>query len=161
MAIAFILTTRGIPQIYYGTEILMTTGADKGDGNKRKDFPGGWASDQKNCFTPEGRTEAEQDMYLYTQNLIKWRNDNEVIHTGKIRHFIPADAIYVYFRYNSSKTVMVIMNNNEETKTIATKRYNEFLEKFKTGREVVSGKMVNDLSSITIPGKSVAIIELK
>ncbi|MEI7726821.1 MAG: glycoside hydrolase family 13 protein [Bacteroidota bacterium] len=162
MAMAYILTTRGIPEIYYGTEILMTTGPDKsGDGSKRKDFPGGWMGDSRNAFTPQGRTEAENDMYNYLRKLIHWRDANEVIHTGKFRHFIPADGIYIYFRYNEKSTVMVVMNNNEETKTIETRRFNEFLKKFKSGTEIISGNSLNDLSKLTIPAKSVIIIELK
>ena len=162
MAMAYILTTRGIPEIYYGTEILMTTGPDKsGDGSKRKDFPGGWAEDPRNAFTATGRTEAENDMYNYLRKLIHWRNSNEVIHNGKFRHFIPADGIYVYFRYNEKSTVMVVMNNNEESKTIETKRYNEFLKRCKSGTEIISGSSLNDLSKLTIPAKSVMIIELK
>ena len=162
MAIAYILTTRGIPEIYYGTEILMTTGPDKsGDGSKRKDFPGGWSGDSRNAFTAQGRTAAENDMFNYLRKLIQWRNLNEVVHTGKFRHFIPADGIYVYFRYDLKNTVMVVMNNNEDEKTIETKRYNEFMKKFRTGNEVISGNILNDLSKLTIPGKSVAIFELK
>jgi len=161
MAMAFILTTRGIPEIYYGTEILLTTGPDKsGDGNKRRDMPGGWASDSRDAFTAKGRTEAENDMYYYLRNLLRWRETHEVVHTGKFRHFIPADGIYVYFRYNEKSTVMVIMNNNEEVKTIDTRRYNEFLSKFKTGKEIISGTAIKDLSSLTLGAKSVQIIEL-
>jgi neopullulanase len=162
MAMAFILTTRGIPQIYYGTELLMTTGPDKsGDGTKRKDFPGGWPGDPENAFTEQGRTRAEADMYNYLRKLIRWRDSNEVIHTGKFRHFIPADGIYVYFRFNPETTIMVVMNNNENTKTIETKRYNEFLYRFKKGNEIISGKSLDDLSKLTVEGKSAVIIELK
>jgi glycosidase len=161
MAMAFILTTRGIPQIYYGSEILMTTGEDKGDGQKRKDFPGGWKEDPRNAFTAEGRTAEENDMFGFVRKLIHWRNANEVIQTGKFRHFIPSDAIYIYFRYNKDKTVMVIMNNNEEKKTIEMKRYQEFLGNFSQGYEIISGQPLDNLSSFTLVGKSVAIIELK
>lgn len=162
MAMACILTTRGIPQIYYGTEILMTTGPDKsGDGTKRRDFPGGWAGDTLNAFEGSGRTDARGDMYDYLRKLIRWRNANEVIHTGKFRHFIPAGGIYVYFRYDAKNTVMVVMNNNEESSTFETARYDEFLKKFKTGREIISGNTLENLSQITVPGKSVGIFELK
>ncbi len=162
MAMAYILTTRGIPQIYYGTEILMTSGPDKsGDGSKRKDFPGGWDSDQRNAFSPKARTPAENDMYNYMRKLIHWRNDNEVIHNGQFRHFIPAEGVYVYFRYNEKTTVMVVMNNNAETKLIETKRYNEFLKNFESGREIISGNTLKDLSKLSIEGKSAVIIELK
>lgn len=159
MAMAFILTTRGIPEIFYGTEILMTTGIDKGDGNKRKDFPGAWPGDPRNAFTPEGRTEKENEAYDYIHKLLEWRKSSEVIHSGRLRHFIPKDGIYTYFRYNSKDIVMVILNNNEEMKTIDTGIYSEFLQKYKSGTEIITGKAISDLSKITIPGKSALIIE--
>jgi len=161
MAMAFVLTTRGIPEIYYGTEILMTTGVDKGDGNKRKDFPGGWPGDQQNAFTATGRTDKENDMYNYLHTLLEWRKSKEVIHTGKLRHFIPKDGIYTYFRYNSKEVVMVILNNNEAVKTIDTGVYNEFLKDHKSGTDILTGTIIKDLSKLTLPSKSALIIELK
>lgn len=161
MAMAFILTTRGIPQIYYGTEILMTTGEDKGDGNKRKDFPGGWKEDSRNAFTRDGRTETENDMFDYMRNLIRWRNENDVIHKGNLRHFIPDSAVYVYFRFNTAKTVMVVMNNHEGTRHIKPERYKEFLHRFSLGRDIITGATLNIPHGWTINGKSAQIIELK
>lgn len=162
MAMAFILTTRGIPQLFYGSEILLSTGADKGDGNKRKDFPGGWLEDGQNAFNASGRTEVQNDMYLFLSKLLNWRKNKEVIHSGKLKHFIPKDGIYVYFRYNEKETIMVAFNNNEkESKTIETSHYHEFLGKYKSGHELISGQTISDLSSITIPAKSAVIIELE
>ena len=162
MAMAYIMTTRGIPQVYYGTEILMTTGPDQsGDGNKRRDFPGGWTSDTRSAFTPAGRTGAEEEMHSYLRKLIRWRTTRDVVQTGKFRHFIPAGGIYVFFRYNAAETVMVVMNNNEETKTIETDRFKEFLSKRSSGMEIISGNSLDDLSKLTVPGKSAMIIELK
>jgi glycosidase len=162
MAMAFILTSRGIPEIYYGTEILLSTGVKNGDGEKRKDFPGGWPGDSLNCFTASGRTPRQNDMYDYLHNILNWRKNKEVIHTGKLTQFIPREGVYVYFRYNEKETVMVALNNNDnEAKTIDRTRYNEFLGNFNTGKEIISGQMINDLSNITIPPKSAMIIELK
>ena len=161
MAMAFVLTTRGIPEMYYGTEILMTSGDYNGDGNKRKDFPGGWIGDDRNAFIPEGRTEDENDMYDYLHKLLEWRKTQDVIHTGKFLHFIPRDGIYTYFRYNDKEAVMVIMNNNEETKTIETGRYDEVLTKFKSGTVILTGTPVKDLTTLIVPGKTAMIIELK
>jgi glycosidase len=161
MAMAFVLTTRGIPQLYYGTESLMTTGADKGDGMKRKDFPGGWSGDARNTFTAQGRTDKENDMFNYLQKLLLYRKSHDVLQTGKFRHFIPRDGIYTYFRYNSKFAVMVVINNNEEVKTIETGRYNEFLKHHKSGIDIISGNSLNDLSKLTVPGKSVVVVELK
>ena len=160
MAMAFILTTRGTPEIYYGSEILLTTGADKGHGSIRKDFPGGWPGDSLNAFSEKGRTENQNDMYHYLHTLLQWRKSKEVLHTGKLKHFVPADGIYTYFRYTSKEAVMVIMNNNEETKSIDTKRYNEFLSRYRTGFDVINQTEIGELSMLTVPSKSALVLEL-
>ena len=161
MAMAFVLTARGIPQIFYGTEILLTTGDDKGHGNIRKDFPGGWYDNAQNAFTSAGRTPIENDMFSYLKTLLNWRKTKEVIHTGKFRHFIPSDGIYTYFRYSAKETVMVVMNNNDTEKTLETSRFNEFLKDFSTGWDVITGKPVAKLTRLTLPAKSTLILELK
>ena len=114
MGLAFIMTTRGIPQLYYGTEIIMEGDKSKGDGRLRDDFPGGWPGDGKNVFTGAGLTDPEKDALDYTRLILNWRKTKDVIHTGKLKHYIPADGIYVYFRYNNDESVMVVLNNNEK-----------------------------------------------
>ncbi len=161
MALAFVLTTRGIPQIYYGSEILMTTGADKGHGSIRKDFPGGWPSDTQNKFTAAGRTPAEQEMFDYVKNLLTWRQSSDVVHTGKLLHFIPENGIYVYFRYNAKDAVMVVLNNNEETRHLDTKRFREVLDRYHSGTDVINGGEIGDLSLLAVPSKSALIIDLR
>jgi len=161
MALAFILTTRGTPEIYYGTEILLTTGSDKGDGSKRKDFPGGWQGDNINGFDGNGLSAEQQEMQAFLKNLLNWRKTKEVIHTGKLTHFIPQDGVYVYFRYNEHEAVMVAINNNEtDAKTLNASRYSEFLRNFKSGKEVISNQVFHNFSNITIQPKSSVIIEL-
>jgi glycosidase len=161
MAMAVVLTIRGIPQIYYGTECLMTTGEDEGDGMKRKDFPGGWPGDASNAFAPEGRTVRENDMFNFVRTLLRYRQSHDVLQTGKFRHFIPRDGIYAYFRYDSKKVVMVLINNNEEVKTVETSRFDELLKHHKSATEIISGATISDLSAISIPGKTVLVLELK
>lgn len=162
MAMAFLLTTRGFPQLYYGTEMMMTGDKNKGDGDLRKDFPGGWAGDTHDAFTAQGRTSVENDAFDFTKKLLNWRKENPVIHSGKYLHFIPQDNCYVYFRYNDQKTVMVILNNsNDKTKKLDTSRFAEILKDFNTGYEVISGKKVDKLETIEIAPKSAMIIELK
>ncbi len=161
MAMAFILTTRGIPQIYYGTEILMTTGIDKGDGMKRKDFPGGWAADSVNAFVPGSLGPEQQSMHTYMTRLLQWRKGKEVIHAGKLMQFLPVDGVYVYFRYNDTDTVMVVLNNHEtEAKSVDVKVLAEMVKGFRSGREVLTGQAISDLSKWIIQPKSAAIIEL-
>jgi len=162
MGLAFLLTIRGIPQIYYGTEILMSGQEHMGHGYIRKDFPGGWANDTVNAFLPSGRTKEQNDAYDFLSGLLKWRKNCDVIHNGKLMQFLPQDGIYVYFRYNNNKAVMVILNNNNnDAKTVKTDRFNEILKDYKTGKEIITQTNINNLSEINIPAKSAMIIELK
>jgi len=161
MALSFILTTRGIPQFYYGTEIVMQGDKNKGDGFLREDLPGGWNGDTKNTFTDQNLTPDETEAFAFTKKLLNWRKDKDVIHTGKVKHFIPENNLYVYFRYNDRESVMIILNNSEkETRTITSDRYSESINGFTHGKEVISGTEISDLKSIKISPKTAMIIEL-
>jgi glycosidase len=144
LGIAYILTMRGIPQIYYGTEILMDHTEGDGHGYIRKDFPGGWEGDERNAFTGENMTEEALETQEMFKTLLNWRKNKEVIHKGDILHFGPADNVYVYFRYTEDEKVMVIINKNREEYTLDLNRFDEILEGAEEGREVLSG-MKTDL----------------
>jgi neopullulanase len=162
MALSFILTTRGIPQFYYGTEIVMEGDKNQGDGYLRKDFPGGWIGDTRNAFTAEDLNSTEKEASAFTKKLLNWRKGKEVIHNGKLKQYIPENNLYVYFRYNDDESVMVILNNSEtETRTIAKQRYLEAMKSYTSGIEVISGTQINDLTSFKIAPKTAMIIELK
>jgi neopullulanase len=161
MAMALLLTTRGIPQIYYGTEILMKGQKSDGDGKLRLDFPGGWTDDKRNAFTSEGRTKKENDTWNYLQTIMKWRKVSDVIHTGKLKQFVPEENIYVYFRYNSSKTVMVILNINKTEKSLKTNRFIEATIGFTLGHDIITGKDFDIQNEINLSPNSAVILELK
>lgn len=162
MGLSYIMTTRGIPQIYYGTEIVMDGDKSRGDGYLREDFPGGWPGDTKNVFTEAELTEMEKEALAFTKKVLNWRKGKEVIHTGKLKHYIPNDGVYVYFRYNDSESVMVVINNNDkESKTVQKSKYEESLSGFTKGFDIISGKPVDDLDSFEIGPKTAMIIELK
>jgi len=162
MALSFILTTRGIPQLYYGTEIVMEGDKSKGDGFLRTDFPGGWPGDKKNAFTGTNLTSEEKEAFDFTKKLLNWRKDKEVIHTGRMKHYVPEDGLYVYFRYDDRESVMVILNNNDTKSSTVTKdKYIESLNGFSKGYEVITGKTIDDLTSFEIPPKTAMIIDLK
>lgn len=161
MALAFVLTTRGIPQLFYGTEALLTTGENKSDGRKRLDFPGGWSGDTVNVFTGTRMTSEQKDISQYMKQLLNWRKGQEVIHTGKLTHFVPVDGLYVYFRHNPEKTVMVAINNSDAARPVDRIRYAEFLNKYTGASDVLSGVRYDDLSGITVPAKSALILELR
>ena len=162
MAMTLITTVRGIPQIYYGSEIGMAGNKDKlGDADIRKDFPGGWKSDTNNAFVSSGRTVDQEKFHAFTAKLLNWRKSKEVIHSGKMMHYIPENNVYVYFRYNDKESVMVMINNNIEKQTIKLNRFKESIKNNLTGTEVLSGKQINLKEDLEIEGKSVLILELK
>ncbi|MFH0843388.1 MAG: glycoside hydrolase family 13 protein [Bacteroidota bacterium] len=161
MALSFILTTRGIPQFYYGTEILIEGDKNRGDGFLRADFPGGWPGDEKNAFTGENLTADEKEAFDFTRKLLFWRKEKEVVHSGKLKQFIPENNLYVYARYNAEESVLIILNNNEkESRTITRERYGEVMEGYLKAFDVVSGATIDDLSSFKIAPKSAMILEL-
>lgn len=161
MAMALIATVRGIPQIYYGSEIGMAGDKGKGDADIRQDFPGGWTADKNNAFTKAGRTEEQAKFFDFSSKLFQWRKGKSVIHSGKMTHYIPEDNVYVYFRYNNNETVMVIINNAAQPKTFKTARFQENIKDFTSGKDVLTGKSINVKEDITIEEKSVLILELK
>ena len=161
MAMTLIATVRGIPQIYYGSEIGMAGDKGKGDGDIRRDFPGGWAGDANNAFTKAGRAAEQQKFFDFSSKLFTWRKGKDVIHNGKTTHYLPDNNVYVYFRHNPKETVMVVMNNSKETRTFKTARFAENIKNYKSGKEVLTGKTVDVSNEITIEGKSVLILELQ
>ena len=161
MAMTLIATVRGIPQLYYGSEIGMKGDKGKGDADIRRDFPGGWNGDANNAFTKEGRTAEQQKFFEFSSKLFTWRKSKEVIHNGKMTHYVPDNNVYVYFRYNEKETVMVIINNNSEKQTLKTSRFKESIQNLKSGKEVLSGKIIDLNNDIEIEGKSALILELK
>ncbi|MCA6422181.1 MAG: glycoside hydrolase family 13 protein [Flavobacterium sp.] len=161
MAMTIIATTRGIPQVYYGSEIGMAGNKDKGDADIRQDFPGGWNGDTNNAFSKAGRTNIQNQYFDFTSKLLNWRKSKEVIHFGKMKHYVPEKNVYVYFRYNQSETVMVIINNSIESQTFKTNRFAESIQNHLGGKDIFSGKIIDLKNEITIEGKSVFILELK
>lgn len=159
--IVFFLTTRGIPQIYYGTEILMTHKEGDDHGYIRKDFPGGWPGDKVNAFTGEGMGSEERNMQNLFKRLLNWRKTAEVIHTGKMVHFAPEHGTYVYFRYNDDDMVMVILNKNTSSYDLELDRFSEILKGKKKGRDIVGGReyMLDD--KITLSPLKPYILEIE
>lgn len=151
-AMVFLLTTRGIPQIYYGTEILMTGDKGKGDGDLRKDFPGGWQGDTRNCFAKNGRTALENEAFEFTRRLLNWRKGNQVIGKGNLKHYSIQNGVYVYRREFNGKSVVVILNGTEDSKELDLTPYQEILPK-QTATDVLTGKNVNLSGKLHLNGR--------
>ncbi len=158
--IAWLLTTRGIPQFYYGTEILMKNYANP-DGLVRGDFPGGWEGDERNKFSSKGRTDQENEAFNYVKKLANYRKNHEVLQTGKMMQFIPEEGIYVYFRYNDQQTVMVIMNSHTEAKNISTKRFAERILNFTKAKNILTEEVLNHIhQEVQVPATTTMVLEL-
>lgn len=141
-ALLYLLTTRGIPQIYYGTEILMPGDKGEGDGTLRRDFPGGWTGDKTNCFTREGRTKLQNEAFDYTRKLLNWRKGNEAVGKGTLKHFSIANGTYVYERKYGNQSAVIIMNGTDKPQELDLTPYKEILPKAQA-TDVLSGKTIN------------------
>jgi glycosidase len=161
MAYAFLMTTRGIPQVYYATELMQPMLDVEGDGAKRPDMPGGWPDDERSVFTEEGRTARENEAHDYVTTLTNWRQDADVVHHGELTQFIPQDNVYVYFRHNAEDAVMVALNNAEEDRTLALDRFEERVRGYTNGDDVISGQRYALDDSLTVPAKTPLVLELR
>lgn len=157
--LTFLLTTRGIPQIYYGTEVLMNGSKAKSDGYIRLDFPGGWPGDTKNEFISSGRNDEQNEAFNYLKKLLHWRKNNEVISKGDLKHFLPSDGIYTYARSYNGKTVLVMINGTSRNITGSTERYKEILSKT-SGTDILSGKKVDLEKEVSLKPREILIIEI-
>jgi glycosidase len=155
-----LLTLRGIPQLYYGTEILMKNFKNPSDAQVRNDFPGGWASDSINKFSATGRTASENEAFEYIRKLAVFRRQSTAIASGKLMQFQPQDGIYVYFRYDTSQTVMCILNTKSQQVTLPTDRFRERLTGYSRGKNVVSGETVSVEKELSLPPQSLTVLAL-
>ncbi|MDB5153704.1 MAG: alpha-amylase [Mucilaginibacter sp.] len=155
---AMLMTMRGVPQMYYGDEILMKNYSNP-DGLVREDFSGGWPGDKDNKFTTAGRSKKENDAFNYVRTLANYRKNTPALQTGEMMQYIPEDGVYLYFRYDNQKTVMVVYNSREKEQSITTERYTERINGTLKARNVITDDVV-ELSKLTIPAKATLVLEL-
>lgn len=160
-ALAFLLTSRGIPQLYYGTELLMNGTKKISDGYIRLDMPGGFPGDKVNAFTREGRTDMQNEAWDYLSRLLQWRRGeaNDVIAKGTLKHFMPQNGIYAYERRLGDKQVVVLLNGQSEPNTVTMERTLEILPYGTTMRDLVSGKDVTITEEMTFAPRQVMILQ--
>ena len=161
MALTYILTMRGTPQLYYGTEILMSHPGSNSHGIIRSDFPGGWDGDSVNVFTGKGLADVELQAQSFVRRLLMWRKGKSLIHDGKLKHFVPDNGIYVYFRYYDDESVMVVLNKNKEATEIDLARFSESIRSFESGTDVSSGATYRLAEKLTVPARASLILELE
>ena len=160
-ALAFLLTSRGIPQLYYGTELLMNGTKKISDGYIRLDMPGGFPGDKVDAFTREGRTDMQNEAWDYLSRLLQWRRGeaNDVIAKGTLKHFMPQNGIYAYERRLGDKQVVVLLNGQSEPNTVTMERTLEILPYGTTMRDLVSGNDVTITEEMTFAPRQVMILQ--
>lgn len=161
MAFAWLMTFRGIPQMYYGGEILMTGTTSPNDGYVRQDFPGGWAGDPSNKFTEAGRTAKENSIFNYIRRFANFRKNSTAIKTGKLTQYVPEDGVYVYFRHDTGQTVMCVMNTDSTSSTIKMNRFAERAGGFTKAYDVATGVTFNLEQTLTVGPNYLLVMELK
>lgn len=159
-ALALLLTINRIPQLYYGTEVLMNGTKEVTDGNVRCDFPGGFVGDKHNAFTAEGRTKAENSMFNWLSKLLKWRRNNMVITKGKQIQFIPYKGVYVIARQWNDQTILTILNGTSQPVTLPLDRYAEVIGNHQEAKDVISGRKVKLGSELQLKARDTKVIEL-
>ncbi len=157
-SLLFTATTRGIPQYFYGTEVLITSPVERNDGLLRADMPGGWPGDRVNAFTGAGLTPKQQEAQNYVRRLLNWRKTSSAVTSGKLLHYIPHQGLYVYFRYDEKQTVMVVLNKRRTDTDLDLSRFRRMLQTAQVGRNVLTGEPVDLTAPLHLKAlKSVAI----
>ena len=161
--LTLLLTIRGIPQVYYGAEILMKNYSNP-DGLVRSDFPGGWKGDKSNKFTAAGRTALENEAHTFFSKLANFRKTSDALQTGKMMQYVPEDGMYVYFRYSDAsqpaKSVMVVVNTENKEKQLNTTRFSERVGNAVTADNVITGVKLNQIRTIVVPAKGTLVLEI-
>ncbi len=155
----WLLTCRGIPQLYYGSEVLAK-GFKAPDGLVRADFPGGWATDSKNAFTGKGLTDDEKSTQDLVRKLANFRKTSSALTIGKMMHYIPVDGLYVYFRYDATQTIMCIINTSNAQKEFDFQKYDERSAGFSSGKNVITDENFSLSKKTSIPAMKMWILEL-
>ena len=159
-AITFLLTIPGIPQLYYGTELLMHGNKGRSDGDIRLDVPGGWIGDKENHYSREGRSDKQNEAFDYLQKILKWRNGNDIIANGKMKHYAVNKGVYLYERYINNKKVVVVMNGTNNNVEVEMDRYAETLANSTQGFDVVSNQNIQLSNTLKLSPRQTMILEL-
>lgn len=159
LGLAYYTTIRGIPQFYYGTEVLMSNPGTEEHGIIRSDFPGGWAGDAKNAFSGVGLSDEQKATQAFFKTLLNWRKTSDAVHRGGLKHYNPKEDIYVLFRYTENDKVMTILSKNDKDVELDLSRFSELINGDEQGKEIISGKSVDLSQGLLVPAKTPLIID--
>ena len=158
-ALTLLLTVRRIPQLYYGTEILMNGTKAITDGHVRKDFPGGFPGDAANAFTGQELTKAQQSMFTWTSRLLHWRKGNKIVSHGRMTQFIPYNGIYVIARQYQGKTALTVLNGTTSPAKMSVKRYAEVIGDTKRAKDILTGRYFDLSKDVELRPRQSLILE--
>ena len=161
LAMTLITTTRGLPQIFYGTELLFENASHGWDHKARPDFPGGWSDDEINLFDPKLRTPEQQEMFNHTRTLFQFRKNTPVIHSGNLMHYIPVNGVYTFFRYDEKECLMVILNASESDSPIEWDRFDERLDGKTSGINILDNNIITKGMDIKVPARGSMVVYFK
>ena len=159
-SLALLLTMNRIPQLYYGTDVLMNGTKQQTDGHVRRDFPGGFPGDKHNAFTKEGRTKEENQMFSWLSRLLHWRQGNELITKGKQTQFIPVDGVYVVARSLNGKAILTVLNGTSHQKKMQVARYAEIIKSTTTAKNILTGRNIDLTKDVTLQPRATMILEI-
>lgn len=152
-------TTRGIPQMFYGTEVMIGSPKQRDDGVLRADMPGGWAGDTVNAFTGAGLSAGQRDMQKFVRTIFNWRKTSSAVTQGKLTHYLPRDSSYVYFRHDDKKTVMVVLNKNPDQTELDLGRFAAVIKNARQAKNVLTGATVDLRAPLTLPAMTSVVLE--
>lgn len=157
--VTFLLTMPGIPQLYYGTELLMHGNKSRSDGDIRRDVPGGWPGDPINQFNPDGRDSLQNEAFNFLKKLLHWRKGNQIIAAGNMKHFVPQNGVYLYERSLENENVLILMNGTDKAREIDLSRYSESIGKNAERKELLSGRTLSLHTQLTLQPREILILE--
>jgi glycosidase len=158
-SLSWLFTCRGIPQLYYASELATTGVTSPSDGYVRLDFPGGWPTDKVNKFEASGRTTKDNEIWNHVYALANYRKNSSALTMGKMMQFVPEDGVYVYFRYNAKQTVMVVMNTSKTDKIISFEKYAERTGGFTQSMNIIT-KEKSAMKNFTLGTYKTVVLEL-
>lgn len=160
MGLTWLATMRGIPQIYYGTEVLLANETPHDHGEIREDMPGGWPDDTANAFTGAGLSADQRAMQDYLRTLLTWRKDTPALHSGRMMHFSPRDGVYTFVRYDDDAMVLVALNKASEPRRLDATRFDDVLNGRRRARDPLTGKTHDLTNGIMVPARSPLVLEV-
>lgn len=160
LALVYLTTVPRIPQLYYGTEVLMTSPTERDDAAIRLDFPGGWAGDRVNAFTGAGLSLRQTEAQTWLRRLLNWRKTATAVHSGKFLHFVPRDGVYVYFRDDGAQRLMIVLSRNDKSTELQLDRFAEGLKDATSAHNVLTGAPLALGKTMMMPAHDALVIEL-